>query len=200
MKALLISDLHGDQNFLHVLKDILQNYDLILCTGDLTNFGTPTDYPNKLKEIVGKTKFLWISGNNDIGQQYQYSLDPLLNIDGKIVEYKGIKFSGIGGSSSNYEGQNFGPSIINGEQNISDTILLTHIPPSRALKYSINDYACQNGQHKLKNAPKAHLCGHLHHLVGTACIGNTKVIKIGAVVNGCYAELDLNSLEVKYIN
>lgn len=165
MKALLIADLHGDQKFLNKLQSIIEKYDLVLCAGDLTNFGNPPDYYNQLSDVVGPKTFFWVSGNNDVGQSYQYLKSNLVNIDGQIVKYQGYKFAGLGGSAPNYEGQSYGlPAVLpcpkslhrcrraaqlmqagptlDRDTDLSDTILITHVPPSRPLHYQKTDIVC----------------------------------------------------------
>lgn len=196
MKALIISDLHGSIHFLSWLEKSITKYDLILCAGDLTNFGQPEGYVEALEKVVKDKEFLWVSGNNDIGQSYQYRSKILKNIDGQVVKYQGFKFSGFGGMAANFEGQNFGPSLINKPQDVAGTILLSHIPPSRKLHYSRRDILCQQTGAGLMDAPRAHLCGHLHGYPGVACIGGTKIVKMGAAKDGYQAEMDLDTLEV----
>lgn len=214
MKALLIADLHGSQNFLNTLKKIISDYDLVLCAGDLTDFGRPEDYFAELSKIIATKPFYWVSGNNDVGQNYQYQLGNLINIDGRIVEFQGLKLAGMGGSAPNYEGQNYGPTL-NYSSDLSGVILLTHIPPSRRLEYSKSDIKCSPDSKfdtveasissnnlaikQFRNAPRVHLCGHIHNIYGAACLGETKIVKIGTAKNGQYAEMDLDDLSVRFL-
>lgn len=200
MKALIISDLHGSIRFLSQLEELITKYELILCTGDLTNFGQPEGYVNALEKVVRGKEFLWASGNNDIGQSYQYTSRVLKNIDGQVATYQGFKFSGFGGTTANFEGQNFGPSLIKKPEDIAGTILLSHIPPSKKLHYSSQDIKCQETRINLRDVPRAHLCGHLHGLPGVACIGGTKIVKMGAAKDGYWAEIDLGDLDVSFVS
>jgi Icc-related predicted phosphoesterase len=202
MRALLITDLHGSRKAIEFLKKDHTKYEVIFCAGDLTNFGRPKDYVNYLAETI-TNDFFWVSGNNDIGQGYQYKRSNLKNIDGAIFYYKSIKIAGLGGSSENYESQNFGPSL-DFKSDLSDSILISHIPPSRKLNYQFKDIDCSvdnlTFSGKIKSAPKVHICGHLHSKVGVACIGRTKIIKVGAAKDGDYAELNLENLGVTFKN
>jgi Icc-related predicted phosphoesterase len=152
--------------------------------------------------------------NTDIGQDYQYRQNNLVNIDGQIIDFQGIKIAGLGGSAPNYEGQNYGPTLDRGAD-LSDTILITHVPPSQPLNYQKADIVCHPSSpachpeqsegssaavigKKLSNAPKAHLCGHIHNIYGTACIGPTKVVKIGTAKTGQWAEMDTDSLAINF--
>jgi len=198
MKALLLADLHGSRPILDQLRKSITKYDIVLCAGDLTDFGWPQSYVDELSEVVGKIPFYWVSGNNDVAQDYQYRQNNLINIDGRVIEFKGLKLAGLGGSAPNYEGQNYGPTL-DRETDLSDTILITHIPPSRPLHYQKDDIVCNNETMKqLSHAPSVHLCGHIHNIFGTACLGQTKVIKIGTAKTGQWAELDTNSLFVSF--
>ena len=202
MKALLFSDIHGGREFLEKLPSMIQYYEVILCAGDLTDFGWPEGFVEKLDEVFEGTTCFWVSGNNDIGQDYQYQLKNMQNIDGKIIEYQGHKFAGLGGSYQNYEAQNFGPSLIGKDTNLSDCILLSHIPPSVKLKYSASDVTCPTNNETMKqldNAPLAHICGHLHSPAGVACLGPTKIIKLAPAKQGNYAELDMEDLTIKFL-
>lgn len=214
MKALLISDIHGDQKFLQNLPKIVKYYDIILCAGDLTDFGRPEGYAYKLDDLLKDKTCFWVSGNNDMGQDYQYRLKNMQNIDGKIVECQGHKFAGLGGSYQNYESQNFGPSLIGQDTDLSDCIFISHIPPSIRLQYSSMDLSCHSERSeesqnqntrsfdKLRmtprNAPLAHICGHIHSAAGVACLGLTKVIKLAPAKFGAYAELDPDTLKVVF--
>lgn len=210
MKALLISDLHGNWPFLEKLNPIIIDYDVILCAGDLTNFGQPADYFQELENVISNKPFFWVSGNNDVEQSYRYSSKVLQNIDGQVIDFQGLKIAGLGGSYQNFESQNYGPSLIDKNPNLSESILLTHIPPSVKLIYSPVDISCLNSNEtiiQLNNAPLLHICGHQHYIISnggkrlaqaTACLKGTKVVKMGPASDGYYASLDLDSLKVVF--
>lgn len=48
------------------------------------------------------------------------------------------------------------------------------------------------------NAPKVHICGHLHYRWGTAFVGSTKIIQLASLETGHYAILDLETLSVNF--
>lgn len=198
MKALLFSDLHGGREFLNQLPNLIKGFDLILFAGDITDFGWPEGFAYQVDEVFEDKTCFWVSGNNDISQEYQYRLKNMQNIDGKIVKYQGYKFAGLGGSYQNYEAQNFGPSLIDKDADLSNCILLSHIPPSVKLNFSSTDIVCPMGESKLKKAPLVHICGHLHTTAAVACLGSTKVIRLAPAKQGCYAELDLENLNIKF--
>lgn len=94
IKILFITDTHNcltyDVETLNFIKSV-KDYDYCILLGD----HSANDLVEILK-IVPKDKICGVLGNHDSWEKYkEYSIN---NIDGKVIEVKGIKIAGIGGS------------------------------------------------------------------------------------------------------
>ncbi len=162
IKLLIISDTHGelelDDKYIKKFKDI--DYDLCCILGDVTL----KEY-EIIKEYIPTDKILALLGNHD-------SLDllekaNLNNINGKVINYKGLRIAGIQGTYK-YKDEKF-PSFTHEEsKNFLDNmpevdILLSHDKP-----FTINhkNYAHDGLQgityYLYKNQIPINIHGHLH--------------------------------------
>lgn len=199
MKALCISDLHARVSFLPALEKLLsaEKFDLILCVGDITNNGSEIEYCKKFISIVEKLPFFFVPGNNEQGKIYD--LFSKFSVEGISKEFRDEKIVGMGGVPDLW-GHNILPPKIS-EEEMSNSIFLSHIPPKNVENIKKFDWAPEkNSDLKLSAAPKIQISGHQHHLWGIGFIGKTKILKLPSALNMMVAELDTESLKVKFID
>jgi len=197
MKILAISDKIVDIIYTPSIEDRLADIDFIISSGDL-----PNSYLEFIVTILNKPLF-YVFGNhhrNTIHTEHGKKTggpEGCINIDNRIIEYKGLLIGGLEGS------MRYSP----GEHQYSDfemcmkinrmkprlyfnkifkkkyiDILVTHAPP-----LGIHDgedlchrgFKCFNGFIK-DYTPKYHIHGHIHYY-GSNCrwlteVGNTKVV------------------------
>lgn len=135
------------------------------------------------------------------------------------------RFSGVGGSPESWAGQYQGETT-DQKIEIGGTVFLSHVPPPCIVtlnpyddeianpkkqipdKFQFSNDQMRNGKINerckmktgklFKDAPFAHICGHLHSRQGVGYIGQTKIIKLAAAERGNYAILDLETLKVEF--
>jgi len=92
MKILLISDEVHELLYSHFKKDRWQDIDLILSAGDLK-----ADYLSFLVTLIDRSPLYYVKGNHDTGYD-EKPPEGCININGKIVKYKGLNILGLEGS------------------------------------------------------------------------------------------------------
>jgi Icc-related predicted phosphoesterase len=195
IKILCLSDLHSNQQFLRSLNEHLvsHKYDLVLCAGDVIS------RPNKkaidfLKEFINiicnlhQTKLYMVHGNSETEKMIDLMRKKNVLIHLKVKRFRGHKFYGIGGWMEDV------PEASKLKAQMSNSILLTHIPPKRPPK-------APNGSRvkAIAGGPLIHLCGHLHAPGAIWRIGETLVVKIPSAMYGEAAVLEMPGIKIKFI-
>ena len=197
MKILAISDKIVDIIYTPSIEKRLGDIDFIISSGDL-----PSNYLEFIVSILNKPLF-YVFGNHHRDTLYTENGvkagDPegCINIDNRIVEYKGLLIGGFEGSmrygSGNHQYSDFEMCMkINKmkpklylnrifKKKYID-ILVTHAPP---LGIHDEEDLCHRGFKCFNNfiksyRPKYHIHGHIHYY-GPGCkwvtrVGDTKVI------------------------
>ncbi|MCL2116687.1 MAG: metallophosphoesterase [Methanobrevibacter sp.] len=214
MKILAISDIHAKEN--QGLYDYLKNnnLDLIIVSGDITNFGPSEfaeDFLNKISSFSATV--VAIPGNCDTEEVFEkINKSNAKCAHNNIVEYDNLLIYGFGGSNptpfntpfefddevlySNLE-KLFKSKKAGGiekkvgkEKNTVEklNILLTHAPP-----YNSEADIIESGAHVGSEAvrkiideyqPAINFCGHVHESVTFSKIGNTAIVNPGMLENG----------------
>lgn len=219
IKAFVFSDLHASYKYLSFLREYLlekKDIDFIVFAGDAVNMGEPVAFADKLVELIKETSFpfFWVPGNNDFGRAYHHINAVFKSLESRVVEYRGMCFTGVGGSPESWAGQYAGESIID-RKLIGGSIFVSHVPPPGALNFCKHDISPlllnekkENIKSGVKNyelsakrfadAPRLHICGHNHSRWGCAYLGQTKIINPGSLGVGQYAILDAETLAVEF--
>ncbi|MFA9397834.1 MAG: metallophosphoesterase [Clostridiaceae bacterium] len=185
MKILVVSDVESRYIWDFFQRDKFKDIELIISCGDVKN-----QYLSFLVTMLN-VPLIYVPGNHNI----RYEYDPpegCDSIDGKIINYKGIKILGLGGSMR-YNGRAFQYTEKEMEKRIRKLkpkiwinkgfdILVTHAPA-----YGINDGQdlCHKGFNCFNKliddySPKYLLHGHQHLNYGQidrmATRNNTKIV------------------------
>lgn len=176
MKILIVADEENNSlwgNWDERWRKNLSDVNLVLSAGDLA-----PAYLEFIKERLN-VPLMYVRGNHD---SFYDSMPPkgCMNIDGKFVNYYGLKIAGLGGSMKYREGRDMYTEeeqgvrvdkIINAAKNNAGTedyrkidVLLTHAPC-----YGYGDledlphtgFDCFNTLIR-ETRPKVHLYGHIH--------------------------------------
>lgn len=211
-KALIFSDLHGRYKQLQNLKDFFKDEQkdqitVLIFAGDFLNTGEPFAFVETFTEAIETIglPFLWVPGNNDFGRGYYKLNSKYKSLEGRVVEIDGFKFSGVGGSPASWAGQYQGEKMID-KKDIAGTVFVSHQPTPGLLVMNKEDYDSpisekkfrQGKQRSFSDAPRVHICGHVHSRWGVGYLGQTKVINPGPLELGHYAILDLDNLKVDF--
>lgn len=190
MKILAFVDVHGDLKALEkvIEKANSQNPDVIVCAGDLTEFGENLDYfvymLNKLKKPV-----LIVPGNHEIPAELKKICSLFDNtIFLHKTSYKNknclfIGFSCDGFSATDPEFEKYARQAKKLIKKGMDVVLVTHAPPYGTKVDFVRGSHCGSKSVREfleKNRIKLNICGHLHETAGKQDLVNkTAVINPG---------------------
>jgi len=199
VKILNVSDIHSDhKNLMEHLKH--NPADLIIITGDITQFGPAELGVEILNDICTfNIPVLVIPGNCDPEDIYgKIDNSRAINVHGRSQVINGIGICGFGGSNPTpfntplefeevqlYEGVSKAMEGVSHEQ---ITILLTHAPP-----YGTKTDTLPSGEHAGSTSirkiieeyqPTLNLCGHIHESRGIDQIGKTLTANPGDLSSG----------------
>jgi hypothetical protein len=196
-----ISDIHGDISYLDRIGETLEESDIVLIAGDLTNTGKRVCALDILYEIEQyNTNIIAVHGNwdrnevLDLLEEKKYSL----HARGKIVN--NIGFFGTGGSvitpmktATEFSEEELYEYLQTGYDMIKSApvrIMVSHNPPLgardrtffrlRAGSSSVRDFI-------IENRCELCICGHIHEACGSDFVVETPVINCGSFRQGCYS-------------
>ncbi len=195
MKILAISDLHGElsENLLNYIKD--NEIDMVIVSGDITNFGPGKLGEELLNKIVNQNVNVFaIPGNCDPKDIFSHINDSkAINIHNSTFELDNIGLCGFGGSNATpfdtpleYDETEIYDSLCELIPNIDDKkvrILVTHAPPVDTFADEIESgaHVGSNSVRKIiqEYQPDIALCGHIHEAIAIDKIGDTIILNPG---------------------
>lgn len=193
MKVLVFSDVHSDLRAVEELaeKARKQNVEVMICAGDLSNFGMKLKQMAKRLESC-KKPLLIIPGNHEseeeIGSlQNQY----IVNLHNKVYSLGKYIFYGYGGGGFSLEDNSMEDAIMRNLRYIGENVrsrktlvLVTHAPPF-GTKADEKPYFGHCGSKTVAKAikklkPVLAVCGHIHEAAGAQDkIGGTIIVNPG---------------------
>lgn len=205
MRFLILSDIHGDKNYIEKIDEEFAKADAVLFAGDFAEMNKPETGLTILNTLVKKHDTIFsVIGNCD----EPAFLDELENLDVSvekdIIYRDGLVLSGSGGTlkftltTPNEKTDEEMLSELNLAAEVKDAsnmILVLHHPP-----IDTNCDKITSGIHvgsKLfrkfieEHQPLAVICGHIHESAGIDYIGKTLVINPGALMEGHYAVMEI---------
>lgn len=164
IKILFITDTHNcltyEKEILDQIKNITE-YDYCILLGDHS-----ADDLYEITKIIPKEKICGVLGNHDSWEKYkEYDIK---NIDGKVIDIKGIRIAGISGSfkyknSDQYALYTHEESIEIANNMEAADILVSHDKPFTEKQYGdAHDGLKGITQYIYKNHIPIHIHGHLH--------------------------------------
>ncbi len=211
MKILAVSDIHGTSRGKEVAfkNSEIHQPDLVIITGDITQFGPPEDAKTFLDELGAKVKTLAIPGNCDPFEvPGAVEASKAVNLHANKVEINDITFVGFGGSNETPFNTIFEQSedVIFTElnelmesDNGKSTVLVTHCPPKgyRDEVAGRGNMGCEAvAQIVEKYKPVLVISGHIHEAFGVEDIGDdTVIVNPGAAKEGRAAIIELVTVE-----
>ena len=202
MKIAAFGDIHNSIGAID--KVPLDRFDLVIITGDLTNFGGRDDARKILDAVQSKVEnILAVPGNLDHPPVLDLleELDMSIHGKGKILE--GIGFFGCGGSNVTpfntpieFSEEELLSLLKKAHEHVKDArlhILVSHTPPKDSGLDRIGSGAHVGSQAVREfieeTQPALCLTGHIHEAKGEATIGATKVINPGMLQDGGWIEI-----------
>jgi Icc-related predicted phosphoesterase len=201
MKIISFGDIHEDYSNLIPLKSELENADLVIVTGDLTNFNGRKEAEKVIKEIMKYNKNILAQlGNLDQPEVNDYLTERGINLHRNGFIRDDIGIFGVGGSNltpfntptefSEDEIKTFLLDGIAKVKNAKYKIMVPHMPP-KDTKLDIISAGAHVGSQSvrdfiLKHKPDISLSGHIHEARGSDTIENTVVFNAGMFREGGY--------------
>jgi len=206
-----ISDIHGDTSRLDAIAQDLCDADVVVISGDITNFGDKSEADNVIKtlRIYNKT-ILAVPGNCDLPQVSDYLTAHDINLDQTCRIVNEVAFAGIGGSlpcpgrTPNEISENeFHRHLVAAIENAPKAmplVLVTHQPPYGTLA-DVSGGFRHVGSESIrafieKNKPAVCFCGHIHESHSVDHIDGTTIINPGPLRTGGYAYVEINGTAV----
>lgn len=206
MRALLVSDIHGD---VEKLKRILEKeeFDAILCAGDLSDAKKFDDYESKLEEVLDAFNIQGklvkaVPGNMDPEEKcVEELIQRRMNLHKKIAAFEDFEAVGHGGGQTPFgtpfepEGEDIKETLttLYGRMKHERKVAVIHQPP-KDTELDIAD-----GQHVgsaevrelIENKDfELVVTGHIHESYGMDEIGETQLVNPGPVLEGQYGVAD----------
>lgn len=211
MRIVAISDIHGRIEQLDVAASDLESADLVLLTGDITNFGRRAEAERMLEPIRARNQtLLAVRGNCDYPEVEELLNDLGINLHAAARQIDGVSVIGLGGSLPGpastpheySEGQleEFLQQAAGDLEAGTPLVLNSHQPPAATVADQLPD-GSHVGSTVVREFIEQHqplVCftGHIHEGVGVDEIGGTRVVNPGPLQGGRYGYAEIEDGEL----
>lgn len=193
MVIVSITDIHGRLNIDRPTARALTESNLLIITGDITQFGTEADARPVIEAIQNiNANLICVPGNCDQLSVNHYLSSLGLNLHAAAKMVDGLAFYGLGGSSTTPFGtpQEYGDNVM---REITKKfqkdpagrfhVLVSHTPP-HGTKVDQTLLGIHAGSKIVREfidvfQPDLCLCGHIHEAIGSDRLGKTLVLNPG---------------------
>ncbi len=196
----MIADIH--ETPIRIPKDV----DAVFIAGDFTN-ASSASFAEKVLDSI-QTEVLAIPGNMDRKEVLDLLEERGVSIHRKVVDFKGFKIFGFGGSSITPFNTPFEFDDEQIEEMIAGfkaDIAIFHDTPNGYFDWiggkSVGSVAIRKWIEN--NKPKLVFCAHIHEYKGVAKLNETLIVKVPPASKGEAVLLefeDLNNIIVRFIN
>ena len=201
MKIISFGDIHEDLNNLTLLKNEMESADLVIVTGDLTNFNGRKEAERVIDEIMKYNENVLAQlGNLDQPEVNDYLTEKGINLHRNGFIRDDIGIFGVGGSNltpfntpTEFSEDEIETFLLEGIDKVKDAkfkIMVPHMPP-KDTKIDIITAGAHVGSQSvrdfiLKHKPDIALSGHIHEARGSDTIKNTLAFNAGMFREGGY--------------
>ncbi len=208
MKIISFGDIHEDFSNLIPLKNDLENADLVIVTGDLTNFNGRKEAEKVIEEIMKYNENILAQlGNLDLPEVNDYLTEKGINLHRNGFIRNDVGIFGVGGSNptpfntpTEFSEDEIETFLLEGIDKVKDAkfkIMVPHMPP-KDTKIDIISAGAHVGSQSvhdfiLKHKPDISLSGHIHEARGSDKIENTVVFNAGMFREGGYVVITKKS-------
>lgn len=201
MKIISFGDVHMATRNLARMGEVMRDTDLVIVSGDLTNFGGVDDARKVLDEVrAACAKVLAVPGNLDRAEVFPFMEEQGVALHGKGMVVNGVGIFGCGASNIT---PFHTPSEI-GEDEIYETLrrgyeqvrgahpllMICHTPPfdtkcDRIMSgKAVGSTAARRFIEEVK--PEVCISGHIHESAAVDSVGPTRVLNAGPFKGGGY--------------
>jgi hypothetical protein len=207
MRIFAISDIHGSLAALNEASEEITNSDLVIISGDITEYGSKKEAADILDKIEQYNKnILAVHGNIDKYEVFELLEERGYSLHGTCRVVGDVAFFGVGGSSptpmktpTEYSEEKImellhsGYSSVNGE---TRKVLVSHTPPKGTRDRTY--FGIKGGSKSIKNFLKKYkidlcLTGHIHEARGVSRFGGSIVANSGCFKKGKYLAVEIGN-------
>ncbi len=210
MKLYCLSDIHGDFGIIDRIKRTLDGHDLIVISGDITNFNSRMVATKMVDLLQSLGNVLLVPGNCDLQESLTMFEEKEISLHGQGKTVDSIGFFGVGGSNLTPFDTPFEISedaitkfLNKGYQQIigcNKKIMVAHAAPygTKVDKTGSGMHAGSNAVYDFINQFDIDLvlCGHIHEGRGEDIVNDIPVLNIGPGKNG-FVTVDIGD-EITY--
>jgi uncharacterized protein len=212
MKIVSFGDVHMATRNLARMDTVMRDTDLVIVSGDLTNFGGVDDARMVIGEVRRACpKVLALAGNLDRAEVFPFLEREGISLHGIGTMVDGVGIFGCGGSNltplktpSEFPEEEIYETLRRGYQQVRGAkplLMVCHTPPfdTRCDRILSGKPVGSTAARKFIEEVKPDVCisGHIHESAGVDSIGPTRVLNAGPFKSGGYivvthkgAELD----------
>jgi Icc-related predicted phosphoesterase len=208
MRIVSFGDVHMSLQTIKQLAPELEQADLAIISGDLTNFGGRED----AEQVVGAVErqvrqVLAVSGNLDQREVMDFLRARGISLHGESRRIGDLGIFGCGGSNvtpfrtpTEFSEEDLGTLLDRGYTQVSDAphvLMVCHTPPADTATDRIS-----TGQHVgsptvrafiEKHQPEVCITGHIHESAGVDRVGRTTIVNAGLLREGGYIVVSLGA-------
>jgi Icc-related predicted phosphoesterase len=201
MKIISIGDVHMATRNLARMGEVMRDTDLVIISGDLTNFGGPDDARKVIADVRAACKnVLAVPGNLDRREVFPMLEDEGIALHGKGMVVDGIGIFGCGGSNitpfntpSELSEEEIHEALMRGYEQVREVrplLMVCHTPPletkcDRIMNgKAVGSPAARKFIEQVR--PDVCISGHIHESAGVDSIGPTVVLNAGPFKGGGY--------------
>jgi Icc-related predicted phosphoesterase len=208
MRIVSFGDVHMSLGTIGQLAPELEQADLVILSGDLTNFGGRDDAEQVVDAVERhRRQVLAVSGNLDQREVMDFLRERGISLHGESRRIGDLGIFGCGGSNvtpfrtpTEFSEEDLGALLDRGYEQVSDAprvLMVCHTPPADTATDRIS-----TGQHVgsptvrafiEKHQPEVCITGHIHESAGVDRIGRTTVLNSGLLREGGYIVVSLGA-------
>ena len=208
MKIISFGDIHEDSGNLRLLKNELENADIVIVTGDLTNYSGKKEAGKIIEEIMRYNEnILAQMGNLDQPEVNDYLNEKGINLHRNGFIKDDIGIFGVGGSNltpfrtpTEFSEDEIEAFLLEGLEKVREAkfkILVPHMPP-KDTKIDVITTGAHVGSQSvrdfiLRHKPDISLSGHIHEARGTDKLEGTLIFNAGMFRDGGYVKITKQS-------
>ncbi len=193
MRIIAFGDIHMEYDQAATIPEI-DRADLVIITGDFTNYGGREDAAKVLRAIRNlNPNVLAVMGNLDNPSVHEFLVEEGISIHGTGLTIGGAAIFGVGGSNitpfdtpTEFSEEELKKIVEQAHSEVADQpvkILVSHTPPLNTVTDKINSGA-NVGSSAIREfiedvQPDFCLTGHIHEAKGTDKIGKTLILNPG---------------------
>ncbi len=201
MKIVSFGDVHMATRNLARMGEVMRDTDLIIVSGDLTNFGGSADAGKVIEAVRGAcARVLALPGNLDKADVFPFLEREGVALHGRGLVIDGIAIFGCGGSNitpfntpTEFSEDEIYQTLERGYAEVRDLrplLMVCHTPPfeTRCDRIPGGRAVGSTAARRFIEEFKPDLCisGHIHESAGIDTIGPTTIINAGPFKDGGY--------------